>query len=126
MYPCFVPTTLYGHAELAKLKREISEKKWAMGWMPDLQAEIRKARGRTARFYIPDQDGALHVRAVPPLDEEPAHPAVLVVPVPNSDAGAPLQGVPGVEGPTGDPVGGGVEGDWEVEEPVEDPGPPGR
>jgi len=32
-------------------------------------------------------------------------------------------GVSGVEGPTEDPVGGGAEGDWEVEEPVEDPAP---
>ena len=35
-------------------------------------------------------------------------------------------GVSGVEGPTEDPVGVGAEGDWEVEEPVEDPAPPGR
>ena len=48
---------------------------------------------------------------------------MLVVPVPDSDSGAPLQGV---EGPTEDPVSGGAEGDWEVEEPVEVPGPPGR
>jgi len=30
-----------------------------------------------------------------------------------------------VEGPAEDSLGGGVEGGWEVEEPVEDPGPPG-
>jgi len=36
-----------------------------------------------------------------------------------------LPTVPGVEGPAEDTVGGGAEGDWEVEEPVEDPGPPG-
>ena len=34
--------------------------------------------------------------------------------------------VSGVEGPTENSVGGGAEGDWEVEEQVEDPGPPGR
>ena len=45
---------------------------------------------------------------------------VLVVPLPEPDPGAPLQGVPGVEGPAEDTVGGGAEGDWEVEEPVED------
>jgi len=65
-------------------------------------------------------------QAVPPLDKKPTHPAILVVPVPSSDSGAPLQGVSGVEGRTEDPVGGGVEGDREAEEPVEDPGPPGR
>ena len=30
-----------------------------------------------------------------------------------------------MKGPTENPLGGGGEGDWEVEEPVEDPGPPG-
>jgi len=30
-----------------------------------------------------------------------------------------------VEGPAKDTVGGGTEGDWEVEEPVEEPGPSG-
>jgi len=45
---------------------------------------------------------------------------MLVVPVPNADPGPPLQGVPR------DPVGGGEEGDWEVEGPVEGAGPPGR
>jgi len=49
-----------------------------------------------------------------------------VVLVPGSDLGPPLQGVSGVEGLAENPVGGGVERDWEVEEPVEDPGPPRR
>jgi len=40
--------------------------------------------------------------------------------------GAPLHGVSGVEDPAEDTVGGGAEGDREVEEPVEDLGPPGR
>jgi len=51
---------------------------------------------------------------------------MLVVSMPEPDSGAPLQGVSGVEGPAEDPVGGGAEGDWEVEGLVEDPGPPGR
>ena len=51
---------------------------------------------------------------------------VLVAPVPDSDPGVPPQGVPRVEGPAEDPVGGGAEGDWEAEEPVEDSGPPRR
>ena len=50
---------------------------------------------------------------------------MLVVPVPEPDSGAPLQGVSGVEGPAEDRVGGGVEQDWEGEAPEEDPGPPG-
>jgi len=52
-------------------------------------------------------------------------PAMLVVPVPDPDPGTPLQGVPGVEAVAEDPVGGGEEGDREVEGPVEDQGPPG-
>jgi len=50
---------------------------------------------------------------------------VLVVPSPNTDPGAPFQGVSRVEDLAEDPVGGGEEGDWEVERPVEDPGPSG-
>ena len=108
-----------------------------MGWISDLQGEIQDAekpeagqRGRRehqeARLAVPpDQDGALPYRAVPPLDEEPGYPAVLVVPIPDPDPGPPLQGVPQVKTAAEDPVGGGAEGDWEVEEPVEDLGPPG-
>ena len=109
-----------------------------MGWRPDLQDEIPDAEKPEAGQHgiwehqeaclavLPDQDGALPVRAVPQLDEELAHPAMLVVPVPGSDPGAPLQGVSGVEGPAEDPVGGGAEGNWEGEGPVEGPRPPGR
>jgi len=64
---------------------------------------------------LPGEDMELPCRAVPPLDEELAHPAVLVVPVPDSDSGPPLQGVSGVEGPAENPAGGGVEGAWEVD-----------
>jgi len=39
---------------------------------------------------------------------------MLVVPVPEPDSGAPLQGVPGVEGPAKEPVRG-AEGNWELE-----------
>jgi len=75
---------------------------------------------------LPDQDGALPFRTVPPLDEEPAHTAVLVVPVPDSDSGAPLQGVSRVEGPTEDPVGGGagetgkLRGRWKIRDLLAD------
>ena len=51
---------------------------------------------------------------------------MLVVPVPNADPGPPLQGVPRVEAAAEDPVGGGEEGDREMEGPVEGAGPPGR
>ena len=50
---------------------------------------------------------------------------MLVVPAPDPDPGTPLQGVPGVEAAAEDPVGGGEEGDQEVEGLVEDQGPPG-
>ena len=51
---------------------------------------------------------------------------VLVVPVPGADEGLPPQRVFRVEGPTEDPVGRGAEGEWEEEEPVQNPGPPCR
>jgi len=51
---------------------------------------------------------------------------MLVVPVSDSDPGPPLQGVPRVEAAAEDPVGRGVQGDREVEESVESPGPPRR
>jgi len=72
------------------------------------------------------QAGALPDRAVPQLDEEPSHPAMLVVPVSNADPGPPLQGVPRVEAAAEDAVVGGEEGDGEVEGPVEGAGPLGR
>lgn len=54
--------------------------------------------------------------------------AVLVVPVPDADAGGSPQGVPWVEGPAEGLMGGSAEGDREaeelVEDPVEDPGSP--
>ena len=59
-------------------------------------------------------------------DVEPIHPTVLVVPIPDADPRPPLQGAPGVKAAAEDPVGGGEEGDWEVEGPVEGTGPPGR
>jgi len=65
-------------------------------------------------------------RAVPQLDDKPAHPAMLVVPVPNADPGPPLQEVPRVEAAAGNPVGGGEEGDgrwkdrWKVRDLLAD------
>jgi len=126
---------------LANLKRKISEKKWveACQWaggriskkkyrMQKSQRPDSTVAGSTKEAclaILPDQDGALSNRTVPQLDEEPAHPAMLVVPTPEPDPEASLQGVTGVEGPAKDPVGGGAEGDREGEGPVEDPGPPG-
>jgi len=107
-------------------------------WGADLQNEVQNAEvpyagqhvcrehHETCLAVLPGEDGALPFRTLPPLDEKPAHSAVLVVLVPDSDSGAPLHGVPGVEGPTENWVGGGAEGDGEAEEPVEDPGPPCR
>jgi len=88
-----------------------------VGWSPGLRDEIQDAgEPEAGREYqeacltvLPGENRLLPYRAVPPLDEEPAHPAVLVVPVPDSDSGAPFQGVSGVEGSAENPVGGGVE-----------------
>jgi len=108
-----------------------------VGWRPDLQDEVPDAEMPEARRHgswehqearlavLPNQDGALPDRTVPQLDEESAHPAMLVVPIPELDSGAPIQGVTGVEGPAEDPVGGGAEGNWEGEGSVEDSRPPG-
>jgi len=88
-----------------------------MSWGPDLQDKIPNAKKPEAERHgswehqearltvLPAQDGALPDRAVPQLDEEPAHPRVLVVPVPDPDPGTPLQGVSGVEGPAAGAVG---------------------
>ena len=58
-----------------------------VGWRPDLQDEIPDAEkpeaGKNGSLghqeaslaVLPDQDGALSVRALPQLDDEPAHPA---------------------------------------------------
>jgi len=62
-----------------------------VGWRPDLQDEVPDAEEPVASLTaLADQVRALSDRTVPPLDEEPGHPAVLVVPVPNSDPGPPL------------------------------------
>ena len=63
---------------------------------PRRSTRCREARGRTARL--------------------------LVVPVPHANERTPAQGVPRVANATEDSMGGGAEGDWEMEEPVEDPG----
>jgi len=75
-----------------------------VGWGSDLQGEIQDAgkpeagrhggwgRKEACLAVLPGEDGALPHRAVPPLDKEPTHPTVLVVPVPDLDSGAPLQG----------------------------------
>jgi len=89
---------------LANLKWEISEKKWAEAH--------QQAGGRTSKvkYRMPKSqkpDGAVagstkrlasrfyriktgHRPALPLLDEEPGHPAVLVVPAPDADSGPPL------------------------------------
>jgi len=74
---------------------------------------------------LPDEGGALPDRAVPQLYEEQAHPAMLVVPVPEPCSGAPRQCVSGVEGPADDSAYGGAEGEWVGGRTVEDPGLPG-
>jgi len=51
---------------------------------------------------------------------------VLVVPMSLANERPPLQGVSGMEDAAEDSVGGGAEGDQEVEEQVDDPGPAGQ
>jgi len=109
-----------------------------MGWGLNLQEEVLVACEPAAQWYgsrehqkarlavLPAQDGALPDRAIPQLDKEPPHPAMLVVLVPNTDPGPPLQGVPGMETTAEDSVGGPKEGDGEVEGPVEGAGLTGR
>ena len=102
-----------------------------MGGGPNLQEEVPyaeqpKARRRGSQQHqearlsvLPAEDGALPNGAVPQLDKEPTHAAMLVVPVPNANPGPPPQGVPRVAATAEDPVGGGEEGDWEMERSVE-------
>jgi len=68
-----------------------------VGRRPDLQEEIQAASESEAGRHggwehqeaclvvLPDENWALPYRAVSPLDEEPAHPAVLVVPMSEAD-----------------------------------------
>jgi hypothetical protein len=77
-----------------------------MGRKPNLQnkvlpAEEPEAQRRGGRQLqearlevLPAQDRALPDRTLPQLDDAPAYPVMLVVPVPDTDPGAPLQGVP--------------------------------
>jgi len=95
---------------LAHLKREISEKKWAEArqWaggrtsrkkysMPSRQKQDGTVAGSSKEAHLevlPAEDRSLPHRAVPPLNEEPAHRSVLVVSVPDADPKSSLQGVP--------------------------------
>jgi len=108
---------------LANLKREISEKKWveARHWaggrntkmkyrMPKSQRPDGTVAGGTKRlasWLYQIKTGHCLTGQYPQLDKESAHPAMLVVPIPEPDTGAPLQGVPGVEGPAENSAGGG-------------------
>ena len=89
---------------LANLKREISEKKWAearlWAWgrtsktkyrMPKSQKRARsggREHQEACLAVLPDEDGALPCREIPPFDEESNHPPVLVVTVHESQSGA--------------------------------------
>jgi len=105
-----------------------------VGWWPDHQSQAQDAAPPAARQdggwkfqearleVLPAEDRSLPHRAIPELDEEPAHRSMLVVPVQDANTGALPQGVLGVEGAAEDLVGGGQERDREGEEPLEDPG----
>ena len=122
---------------LTNLQREISEKKrveerqWAGGRTSKTKYRTPKEAGwhgsweyqEACLAVLLDQDGALPIRAVPLLDGEPGHPAVLVVPVPDTDPGLPIQGVPRVESAAEYPVGGGGKetGSWKSRWSIRDP-----
>ena len=74
---------------------------------------------------LPAKDRPLPDWAIPELDEEPPHPSVLVVRERNTDTRSPLQGMRRVEGTAEGSLGGGQEGNGEVEEPLEGPRPTG-
>jgi len=88
-----------------------------MGGGLDLRERVRGAEQAGARRcgcgwfrgarleVLPAEDRSLPHWAVPTLEEESAHRSVLVVSVPDTDTGSPLQCVPRVEGPVEDPVG---------------------
>jgi hypothetical protein len=108
-----------------------------VGWWSDHQPQVQNAAPTAARpdgnwghqkaclEILPAEDRALPLWAVPELDQNEAHHPVLVVPIPNTDEGTRPQSVPGVEGAAEDLMGGGQEGDREMEEPLEGPGPAG-
>jgi len=124
---------------LANLKRETSEKKWveARRWaggrasrkkykMPESHKPDDTVAGSTkklaSRYY---RLKAGHCRTRQYLHWAKVRPTAQCwwcrCPSQTRDHGPPLQGVFGMEGPAGGPVGRGAEGDREVEEPVEDP-----
>jgi len=74
---------------LAHLKREITEKKWTEA----RQRGCGKFQEACLKV-LPTEYGALCHRAVPSVDKEPPHHPVQVVPVSNSNVGAPLQVCP--------------------------------
>jgi len=99
---------------------------------PERSTKCRKATSQTARLLgvpkgspqvLPAEDIARPHRTVPALGQGSPHCTVLVVLGPLANERPPLQGVTGMEDATDDSVGGGAKGNWEVEKPVEDPGP---
>jgi len=119
---------------LANIQREISEKKWveARRWAG---GRISKTRCRMPKSQRPNGTVAGSTKRLASrfcqLKTGPESTctgqgspfrSVLAVQGPYADERTPLQGVPEVEGSAEDPMGGGAEGDREVEEPVEDPG----
>jgi len=125
---------------LAHVKREISKKKWAEArqWAggrdsrkmykmltmqkPDGTVACSSSLQEERLEVLPAEARSPPHRAVLTLDEESAHWSVLVS-LPDTDTGPPLQGVPRVEAPEEYLVGGRTGGGREGEESVQDPGP---
>ena len=108
-----------------------------MGRRPHLQGEVPhagkpKARWRRGQQHqeaclkvLPAKDRTRPHRTVPALGESSARCQMLVVQVPLANERPPFQGVSGMENAAVGSVGGGAEGNQEVEEQVDGPGPAG-
>jgi hypothetical protein len=92
-----------------------------------LDAAVEQGSGRMpekAGGEVPSaKNWTLSDRAVPPVDQEPSLGAVRMVSVQGADTGVPVQVLPSVEGAAEDAVDGGAKGDWNGEEPRQNPRP---
>ena len=122
------------------MERSVAENKWkeAKAWA-DVEVTHKKYRYRLKERQKPDSIPADGDKRLVPrfyqlktghchwpvlrVDEEPAHRPMLVVPVQGPDVGASFQGLPTMEAPAEDSVGGGAKGHRKGKGSVQDPGP---
>jgi len=120
----------------ANIKQGFSERRWqdAKGWARKKLAHTSNRKYRPSEKQKPDQgqqaprlsvlpaeDGTLSHRAIPRVDDPPPRRHLLVVSVQHPDSGAPLRGLPPMEGPTEDSLGDRPRGDPQA--PRLHPGP---